>query len=284
MGITQLRRPPAPSAAERARSVIARANTPAPDPTRGADAGAPGSLRRGGTASVVGTGCPPSTPVTHHVWADGSAALLLADDDPLLTHEIDGGPRLHGDSDAGAMLELRDRAPVDLREPVRALLWITGRLTVPDPGPARRIATAIADAHPDPALLDLGHGTTLVRLAPGSVVLSDAEGTAALTPLALAAARPDPFCHYEQRWLAHLEASHPDVLGALAHHLPHALRGAAVRPLGVDRCGLRLRIETGHRDHDVRLRWEHDITTVEELRAQFQLLVGCPYRRATERR
>ena len=255
MGTTRLRRPPAPSDAERARSVVARTTTAAP---------APGF----GTASLVGTGCPPSTPVAHHVWADGSAALLLADDDPLLPWAASGVP---------VMLELRDQAPVDLREPVRALLWITGLLTVPEPDAARRIAATIAEHRPDPALLDLGHGTTLVRLAPGSVVLSDAEGTAALAPVTLAAARPDPFCHYEQKWLAHLESAHPEVFRALGRHLPQVLRGAAIRPLGVDRCGLRLRVETGHRDHDVRLCWEHTISTVEELRSQLQQLVGCPH-------
>lgn len=243
MGTTKVRRPPAPSDAERARSITAR----------------------GGTASLVGTGCPPSTPLAHHVWADGSAAMLLADHDPLL-------PRIAGG--AAVMMEIFDGAPVDLREPVRALLWITGQLTVPDDETARRIAGRIADVRPDPALLDLGHGSTLVRLTPGSVVLSDSEGTAALAPVALAAARPDPFCRYEERRLAHLEKAHPEVFVALARHLPHALRSASVCPLGVDRCGLRLRIEAGARDHDVRLCWENDITTVDELRTQLGLLVG----------
>jgi hypothetical protein len=203
------------------------------------------------------------------VWADGSAALLLPDDDPLLPRAASGSP---------VMLELRDRAPVDLREPVRALLWITGRLSVPAPYAARRVAVSIADTRPDPALLDLGHGTTMVRLTPGSVVLSDAEGSAALTPVALAAARPDPFCHFEQMWLAHLDRAHPEVLKTLGRYLPYALRDAPIRPLGVDRCGLRLRIEGCHHDHDVRLGWQHDITTVDELRVQMLGLIGCPHR------
>ena len=243
------RRPPAPSDAERARSITAR----------------------GGTASLVGTGCPPTTPAAHHVWADGSAAMLLRDDDPLLRRAVLG---------ADAMLELADRAPVDLREPVRGLLWITGRLTVPEPGDARRIAAAVADARPDPALLDLGHGATLARLVPGSIVVSDGEGTAALAPVALAAARPDPFCCSEGQWLAHLEEVHPDVFVALARHLPEPLRRSAVRPLGVDRLGIRLRVETPLRDHDVRLRWDSEVKTPDELRVQLNQLVGCPLRRA----
>ena len=118
------------------------------------------------------------------------------------------------------------------------------------------MALQVADVRPHDRLLELGHGATLVRLDPGSAVLSDAEGSAALAPVDLAAARPDPFCRVEEHWLAHLEEAHPEVFVALARHLPAALRdcrSARVRPLGVDRCGLRLRVETPQRDHDVRL-------------------------------
>ena len=139
---------------------------------------------------------------------------------------------------------------------MRGLLWITGWLWVPEPRAARRMALQVADIHPNERLLELGNGATLVRLDPGSAVLTDGDGCAALTPVDLAAARPDPFCRMEDHWLSHLEEAHPEVLIALARHLPPELghcQGARVRPLGVDRCGLRLRVETPHRDHDVRL-------------------------------
>jgi hypothetical protein len=251
VGSTRLRRPPAPADAERARSLALR----------------------GGAATLVGTGCPhPVTPLVHHVRADGSAVLLLADDEPLLDRVSAGR--------VAVMLELADRAPVDLREPVRGLLWITGWLWLPDPRAARRAAVQVADVHPHERLLDLGHGATLVRLDPGSAVLADGDGSAALGPVDLAAARPDPFCRMEDRWLGHLEEAHPEVLAALARHLPRALRGpgARVRPLGVDRCGLRLRVETPDRDHDVRLAFTGGASTPDELRAQVQRLVGCPMR------
>ena len=254
MGSTRPRRPPAPTHAERARSVAAR----------------------GGSASLVGTGVPPTSPLVHHVRADGSTVMLLADDEPVLQRV-----RASGGDGCAVMLELTDRAPVDLREPVRALLWITGTLRAPEPRCARRIALGVAEAHPHPRLLDLDHGATLVRLDPGSAVLSDAEGSAALSPVDLAAAQPDPFCKVEQGWLAHLEEAHPDVFTALAKHLPVALRddrAARVRPLGVDRCGLRLRVETPTRNHDVRLAWEREVATPAELRAQLTRLIGCPYR------
>lgn len=254
LGTTRTKRPPAPPPAERARSIAARTST---------------------AASLVGTGAAPATPLAHHVGADGTAALLFADSEPVLD-------LLH-DGELAAMLELTDKAPVDLREPVRGLLWITGRARLVGPDVARRIALHMADAHPDPELLRLGHGATLVRLEPGSAVLSDAEGSAALRPVDLAAARPDPFCQMEQRWLAHLEHAHGDVFVALARHLPVALRDPRqlrIRPLGVDRCGLRLRVESRARDHDVRLAWDKDVTSVEELRTQLTLLVGCPFTRA----
>ena len=118
-------------------------------------------------------------------------------------------------------------------------------------------------------------------------MLSDGDGCAALTPVDLAAARPDPFCRMEDHWLAHLEEAHPEVFIALARHLPPELghcQGARVRPLGVDRCGLRLRVETPQRDHDVRLAFPGGASTPEELREQINRLVGCPLRSAQKER
>jgi hypothetical protein len=255
VGTTRKRRPSTPTAAERARSTAARS----------------------GPAALVGTGCGgPVVPLVHHVQADGSATLLLADGEPALDR-IRGAAR----AELPAMLELTDPAPVDLREPVRGLLWITGWLRLPDPASARRAALHVADVAPHPALLDLDHGATLVRLHPNTAVLADAEGSASLTPLELAAARPDPFHRLEQHWLGHLEQAHPEVLRALSRHLPPGLRaapGARLRPLGVDRCGLRLRVEAPDGDHDVRLAWDGGARTPEELREQLGRLVGCPFR------
>jgi hypothetical protein len=249
VGRTRTPRPPAPTDAERARGIAAR----------------------GGTASLVGTGAPAVAPLVHLVRADGSAVLLLADDEPLL------GAIRGGDGGFTAMLELADRAPVDLREPVRGLLWVTGRLWLPDPDSARRFALQVADADPDPRLLALGHGATLVRMHPDFAVLSDAEGSAVLAPAELAAARPDPFCRVEHPVLAHLESHHPQLLDGLTAHLPAALRDrtdSRVRPLGLDRFGLRLRVETPFRDHDVRLAWEAAPATMAELWAQLRRMTG----------
>jgi len=47
----------------------------------------------------------------------------------------------------------------------------------------------------------------------------------------------------------------------------------------VDRYGLRLRVEAPGRDHDVRIAWAEQATTVAELRVQMHRLMGCPMRR-----
>jgi hypothetical protein len=257
VGTTRLRRPAAPTPAERARSIATR----------------------GGQAAVVGLDQSQRVvPLLHQVEEDGTATLLVPDDDPLIRC-VRGGPR----SGLPAMLELTDTAPVALREPVRGLLWISGWLTEPGPTYARRLACDIAEDRPHPGLLDLGHGAGMLRLRPGSAVLADAEGTAPLAPAQLAAAHPDPFCRLERNWLRHLEDAHPDMFLALARHLPTRLwarDGARIRPLGVDRLGLRLRVEAGDGDHDVRLAFPLPAEDAEQLRLQVGLLVGCPIRQA----
>lgn len=266
MGTTRLRRPAAPPAAERARSIA----------SRGGQA-ALGGLDQ--TQRVV--------PLFHHVHPDGTAILLLPDDHPVLEC-VRLGPR-HG---LPAMLELTDHAPVALHEPVRGLLWISGWLSQPGPTYARRLACEVAEDRPHPALLDLGHGSGMLRLRPGSAVLADAEGTAPLAPERLAAATPDPFCRLEHGWLRHLEEAHPDLFMRLERHLPASLRGRPgfrIRPLGLDRLGLRLRIEAirppgggasnvAGGDHDVRLAFREPADDQDQLRTQIGLLIGCPMR------
>jgi len=151
------------------------------------------------------------------------------------------------------MLELTDLAPIPLREPIRGLVWFTGQLALLAPEHARQHALWIAEDRPDPRLLDVGYGTVILRLAPSSLVLADAEGSHTLQVTDFAAAVPDPFCGYEADWLRHLEISHVDVVSLLARHLPAQLHGGHIRPLSLDQFGLRLRVEAIDADHDVRL-------------------------------
>ncbi len=252
MGNRQDPRVSVPSPAERARTLTAR----------------------GGTAAVLAAGAPDRTePVLHHVHQDGSTVLLLPEDHPLcaLVELTPGG-------EVSAMIELTDTAPLALRRPVRGLLWITGWLRALSPKQARHVAMDVAVHRCDHRLLDVGHGSMLLWLHPVFAVLSDAEGTAWITPADLAAAEPDPFCHLEQEWLRHLDQDHPDLLHILARRivaLPHGGR-PRVRPLSVDRLGLRLRIEDGEQAHDLRLAFQRPATNPVQLASELHRLAGCP--------
>lgn len=246
------RRPEVPEPAERARTIAARA----------------------GTAVLVPCAHEQTriTPLLHQVHDDGTVTVLLPDEHPLIAVAWQ-----HPRAAVTVMLELTDQAPVELREPVRGLLWFTGLLTVLAESAGRDRAVQVAEYNADPRLLDVGHGSTVLHLEPASMVLADGDGSTSLQPVDFAAAAPDPFHHYESLWLRHLEFSHRDVVGQLARHLPDGLRGGRLRPLGLDRLGLRLRVEAADADHDIRLAFSHSVSTPEQLAVELRRLVGCPF-------
>ncbi|WP_020498918.1 DUF2470 domain-containing protein [Sciscionella marina] len=208
----------------------------------------------------------------HHVHADATMTVLLPEAHPLVA-AVWQSPR----GAVTVMAELTDPAPVRLREPVRGLLWITGLLTALEGEQGRERALLVAEEVADPRLLDVGHGMSVLRVDPASLVLADADGTSSLQPLEFHEAVPDPFHDYETEWLRHLEISHRDVVGQLARHVPAELRGGQVRPLGLDRFGLRLRVEAADADHDIRLPFSRSVSTPEELAVELRKLVGCPF-------
>jgi hypothetical protein len=152
-----------------------------------------------------------------------------------------------------AVLELTDYAPLPLRKPVRSLVWIRGRLRQVAAAELRAVLDLIAVDDPNPALLQVGSEFTLLRLEVESVVVAYATGAESVGVAALLAARPDPFCAMETCWLRHIDSDHRDVIARLATRLPGPLRRGRVRPLGLDRYGVRPRVEGDDGDHDVRL-------------------------------
>ena len=242
---------PGPTTAERIRSACTRA----------------------GSAILALEGADPEATGVHHLLADGSFALTVPAGGPVAT-------RAAGVPDPGgvpAMLEITDYAPLPLREPVRSLVWIRGQLQ-PVPAPAvRAILDLVAAEDPDPALLRVGDGHVLLRMEVESVVVADATGAESVGVSALLAARPDPFCALETGWLRHLDTAHHDVVARLATKLPSPLRRGRVRPLGLDRYGVRLRVEGDDGDHDVRLAFHHPVDDVHGLSQAIRILLGCPF-------
>jgi len=139
----------------------------------------------------------------------------------------------------------------------------------------------VAAVDPNPALLAVNSGddarVTLLRLEIESVVVADSTGAESVGVGSLLAAQPDPFCAMESCWLQHMESAHRDVVERLASRLPMTLRRGRVRPLGLDRYGVRLRVETDEGDHDVRLPFAKPVDDITGLSQAIRVLMGCPF-------
>ncbi|OBA57695.1 DUF2470 domain-containing protein [Mycobacterium sp. 1100029.7] len=246
----------APTTAERIRSACARA---------------------GGALLAVQREDPVPTPV-HHLLHDGSFAVALP-------AEGAAHRRVCGSQ---ALLELTDYAPLPLREPVRSLVWVRGRLSQVPPAEITPTLDAIASECPHPALLQVDtpqcqppkpgdERFTLLRLEVASVVVTDATGAEPVDIDDLLAARPDPFCEIESSLLWHLDNAHADVVARLVSRLPAPLRRGQIRPLGLDRYGVRFRIEGSDGDHDIRLPFHKPVDDMTGLSQAIRVLMGCPF-------
>jgi hypothetical protein len=243
-----------PTTAERIRSACARAG---------------GAMLAVEGLETVGT------PI-HHLLADGSFAITVPADGALVD-------ALATASGMQAVLEMTDYAPLPLREPVRSLVWIGGRLHGIPGAEIPALLDLIAADDPNPSLLQVNSNVpgdvrhTVVRLEIDSVVVADSTGAESVGVSALLTARPDPFCAFESHWLRHMDSAHRDVVDRLASRLPASLRRGRVRPLSLDRYGVRLRIENEDGDHDVRLPFMAPVDDLTGLRQAIRVLMGCPF-------
>jgi Protein of unknown function (DUF2470) len=236
---------------------------------------------RGGGAMLAVEGLEPRATPVHHLLADGSFAITVPANGLLNGMVVASGAR-----GVQAVLELTDYAPLPLREPVRSLVWIRGRLHhVPD-GEVSELLDLVATESPNPALLQVNTGAqdargdtpyALMRLEIESVVVADSTGAESVCVSTLLDAVPDPFCALESCWLQHLESAHREVVDRLADRLPSPLRRGRVRPLGLDRYGVQLRVENEDGDHDVRLPFTKPVDDVTGLSQAIRVLMGCPF-------
>lgn len=226
---------------------------------------------RAGGAMLAADGASPVDARVHHLLPDGAFAMTIAEDCAMAIAAEESA------TGVAAVLELTDYAPLALREPVRSLVWVRGRVRGVDAVSVRRLLDVIAAEHPNPALLEVGSTHVLLLLVVESVVVADSGGAESVRLGALLAAQPDPFCDLESAWVRHLEADHPEVMARLACKLPAALRKGRVRPLGLDRYGIRLRIEGPTGDHDVRLPFSAPVNDATGLGRAIRALMGCPF-------
>lgn len=237
---------------------------------------------RGGGAMLAVEGLDPATTPVHHLLADGSFAITVPANGLVYGMVVASGA-----NGVQAVLEMTDYAPLPLREPVRSLVWIRGRLHDVPATDVPGLLDLIATESPNPALLQVntGHreascGDTpyaLLRLEIESVVVADSTGAESVCVRTLLDASPDPFSTLESCWLQHLESAHREVVDRLANRLPSPLRRGRVRPLGLDRYGVQLRVEDEDGDHDVRLPFAKPVDDVTGLSQAIRVLMGCPF-------
>ncbi|MDT5064304.1 MAG: hypothetical protein QOK02_459 [Mycobacterium sp.] len=250
----------APSTAERIRSACAR----------------------GGGAMLAVEGVEPAPTPVHHLLADGSFAITVPANGVLAGMAVAAGC-----SGLQAVLEMTDYAPLPLREPVRSLVWISGRLQHIPARDVPGLLDLIATESPNPALLQVNTGAehaaggdpahALMRMEVDSVVVADSTGAESVGLSTLLDAEPDPFYALESCWLQHLESAHREVVDRLADRLPSPLRHGRVRPLALDRYGVQLRVENDDGDHDVRLAFAKPVDDVTGLSQAIRVLMGCPF-------
>ncbi|MEE4023978.1 DUF2470 domain-containing protein [Gordonia sp. PKS22-38] len=228
------------------------------------------ACRQVGGATLAVEGAETTTVNVVHLF-ESQAFLLVPTDGEAMT--------LAGECSDGlaAMVEVTDCAPIDLRERVRSLVWLNGSLHAVPANLERDLAVEIAAEHPDDGLLDLGHGYSMLRLQIDNAVIATSAGAASVGSVELAGAAPDPFWEFESDWIAHLDADHADLVGQLARRLPRDMRSGRVRPLGLDRFGIRFRVEAPAGDSDVRVPFARPVSDVYELSQALRTLAGCPF-------
>lgn len=262
---------PRPTTAERIRTVCARAGTGllAVEPERHPKRHPEQAPER-----------PIATPL-HHLMRDGSFVLAVPGERAAAARYGSGGG-------SQALLELTDYAPLPLREPVRSLVWIRGRLRQVPWGSVTSVLDEIATENPDPTLLQVHtprsgsalkqeNRYALLRLETESVVVTDPTGAAPVGVAELLAARPDPFCEIESTLLWHLTTAHGDVVARLVSRLPSQLRRGPIRPLGLDRYGVQFRVEGDDGDRDIRLPFHRPVDDMNGLGQAIRVLMGCPF-------
>jgi hypothetical protein len=227
----------------------------------------------------------------HHLFDDGNFAVAVPTDSPTAALVTAAGR-----TGVPALVELTDQAPLPLREPVRALVWMRGNIVAAPDYQVRAMVDVIAGQVANPALLDIRTdrqlrtqpGSTLLCLKVESVVVADSTGAESVDVATLLDARPDPFCTLEAGWLSHIEYDHRDLIDRLARRLPLSLQHGQVHLLGIDRYGIQLRVEGSGRedppnggdprgDHDVRLPFAEPVHDTVGLSQALRILAGCPF-------
>ncbi|WP_212719161.1 DUF2470 domain-containing protein [Blastococcus sp. CCUG 61487] len=246
---------------------------PAPVTAPPAAGGQPSPAERARTIStrpraalhVLGTGTTPVSAAT--TTPDGRTLVVVPTSGPLVRSLADSPV-----GDLPGRLTVTDRAPAGLRQPIRALVEIAGWLS---PVPADEVPDAVlafAESCPCDALFDVGLTATLLRLDVAEVVVHESYAVDHVDPEEFVAAAPDPVTTAETELLAAEAAT----LARLRVRVQAwAGRWDDVALLGLDRFGVRFRVESPRGGYDVRVAFPEPLTTREQFAPAVHGLLTC---------
>ena len=174
--------------------------------------------------------------------------------------------------DVPARLTVTDRAPFPLRHPVRGLVQLSGWVAPVPEDDVARLVLEFADARPCDSLFDVGLSATLVRLDLAEVVFEEAGISADVDPGDFVDARPDEVSAVERELLA----AEQGPLHRLTRRVQQwAGRHDQVHLLGLDRFGIRFRVEGGSGCYDLRVPFASPLSATARFGAAVEHLLTC---------
>lgn len=172
--------------------------------------------------------------------------LLVVPSEGAMTEALRNSPV----GDVPARLTFTDRTPFPVPHPVRGFVELTGWVGPIAPYDVTRLVLEFAEAQACDRLFDVGLSATLLRLELAEVHLEEAGGTNEVDPDDFVAARPDAVLRVESE----LVAEHCEALVQLASRVHGRVgRHDHVRLLGLDRFGVRFRVQSRHGCYDLRV-------------------------------
>jgi hypothetical protein len=177
---------------------------------------------------------------------DAGDVLLVVPTEGAITTALRESPL----GDVPARLTVTDRMPFPVPHPVRGLVQLSGWVQTVAEYDVTRLVLEFADAHPCDSLFDVGLSATLLRLDLAEVHLEEAGGTTEVEALDFLAARPDAVSRAESELMVDQCAA----LLRLATRVQRRVgRHDHVRLLGLDRFGVRYRVQGRSGCYDLRV-------------------------------
>jgi hypothetical protein len=176
------------------------------------------------------------------------------------------------DDGALAVLHAVDVCPVPMADRIRGEAWFGGWLSEVPPTELTAAVLALAEREACGDLLDVGAGWLVLRLELAEIRLEDrisgrCGAPTIVEPDEYRAARADPLVDGEPEWLGHLVCAHPAEFAQLCLRIDPAARppGCRLRPLALDRFGLRIRAEESGGYRDVLLPFDPPLQDADQL-------------------